>query len=242
MSPLVAAPNRGYGDYQRIANWDSGVQWSVSSALGNANIQSPVLDFSRAAYIGGFMNVTGNPLLVSIGWCADPGFTVFMGTRQFIVSPLMGFPAMLRIPNLGPFAQITVQSITGNNFQLFTQILSTNRVHPLEFIPRQPVVVDQQNVAVAANVSVPVYPTDYYSGPMSVWVDFNQAGMNASLQALNSVNVWDFIDERPPTTVAGVATYVMVAPPGAWRFLVTNNNAAATNYYLTATPSTTGAS
>lgn len=237
--PLAPTGTRGYADSQRVSNYDTGVLWNLSTGPNTTDWVSPVLDVSRFAYLG--MNIAallGQPQ-VNLAWYLDAQATIACGTRVFALDTNISGNAHARILNLGPFVQITIARVTAPQYYLQIQAYATNRVYPFEFIPTNPVILSQQNVAIGAGINANVYPVDYYAGPVNVWFDAAYANGGVSLQYLNQSGTWEFNDERV-TTAVGVYTYQMVTPPGAWRLVVGNNTGGASSYYLVVTPSLTG--
>lgn len=239
MSPLVSAPNRGYSDWQRVSNFDSGVLWSDASVGVSTQVQSPVLDMSRYAYLGGLIGVGNGAAVVTVTWYADVAATVQLGFRAFSLQFTKLSPAQIRIPNLGPFAQVVISSIGGPPFNNHATIIGTNRYHPLEFIPPNPYLIRQQASPIGAGASVTVTPQQYYSGPMMVWFEPGNAGMTATLENLQPDANVDLIAQIIAASVNQTIVTTWIAPPGSW-FIQVNNPGGATTYYLTATPSLTG--
>jgi hypothetical protein len=239
MCPLIAAPNRGYSDYQRISNYDSGSLFSFGGVTRNASIASGIFDVSRFGYLGGTLQESQSQCDVLLQWFLDANGTITVAQREFILSSLIPARAQIRLPNLGPFCQQIVSPVGGVNYTCACQLFATNRVHPLEFIPRNAIVVDQQNASLGASANVGVYPNDYYAGPVGVWFE---CGQNAAwaVETLLSNNVWDVLFNS--ATIAGATnTYTeIVTPPGAWRAIVGNSTAVATTFNLAFTPTTTG--
>lgn len=240
MSPLVAAPSRGYADWQRVDNWDSPTLWNVTPSIGNAIVQSPIIDVSRFAYLSGVMEEDTSQCVVDLRWLSASSGGSFIGFRTFVLSTLIPNFAYVRVPNLGPFLQIQVSPIAAANFEFSATLLGTNRVHPLEFIPRNPTLIDKQAQTVGAGAAATVYPGDYYAGPMRIWATCG-ATYSWALYFLNTVGVWDFVEQIQTQGASVNSSVNTVAPPGAWRVVLTNTGAANANYWLCATPSTTGA-
>lgn len=240
MSPLAPSGARGYADYQRLDNWDSGVLWNEATGIVNTQINSPVLDVSRYAYLTGYAICGQNGLTVQIQWTMDAAQQVLAGSRSFTLTQPISGPMQFRIPNLGPFAQLLLTPFGGAAYSLNVNAGATNRVHPLEFIPANPAILDGQGVALPASGTVITYPTDYYAGPLSI--DFTP-GVAAwlTLDVLTSAGAWHRMYLM--SGAAGSETvFTWVTPPGAWRMNVINQGAAASTFGLRAVPSMTGSS
>lgn len=240
MCPLISAPNRGYADYQRVGNYDSGILWSVDTGSINVGISSPLLDVGRYAYLGGTIAGLLNQSQVSIFWYADAAATIQVGERFIQLHGQILQPAQIRLPNLGPFVRINCNITGGANQDVQANVFGTNRVHPLEFIPVNPLVIDQQNVAIAAGVTANLYPFDYYAGPCRLWMLVSQTSQ-WQLQALSSAGVWELFDQQQGFAAFANVEQTLITPPGAWRLAVQNTSGTAGNYWAVVTPSTTGA-
>lgn len=238
MCPLIAAPNRGYADYQRVENWDSGVLISFSAASRNANLISSIQDVSRYAYLGGSMQETESQCSVLVQWFLDSNGTIRVGQRTFILTSLTTAIAQIRFPNLGPFVQVIVSPIGGATYTSPMTLFGTNRVHPLEFIPRNQALFNMQVFALAVGDNF-FYPTDYYAGPVVVSYINAGAGQTVYHQILNPAGVWDYTEGHP---VPGTNySYESIMPAGAWRIDL-NSTGVVGGLRFSVIPSTTGAS
>lgn len=238
MSPLLSSPNRGYADWQRVENWDTGQLWAFSANNINATQISPVLDVSRSTYLGGWLANSFNLCRFQANWFLDQAATVGVGERDFILSQNIPNAAQIRIPNLGPFVQITLGAL-GVNYSPQVEIFGTNRYHPLEFIPVWPVAINQSVVSIPANTTQTYWPNDYYAGPVSAHVQGQQAGQ-LQLWGYNQAGNAQQLDEYDPA--ANAATSVkMVTPPGPWFVTVKNLSTTAAGLFSTfVTTSQTG--
>lgn len=240
MSPLVSAPQRGYQDWQRVENWDTGSLWSLAVTNVTANQVSPILDVSRSAYLGGTVSESLSQSRLVLQWFLDAAGTIPVASRSFTLSSTVSQQAQMRVPNLGPFVQLTTVSLTGAAYSPTVQVFGTNRFHPLEFIPGLPVVLSIVTGALAASATNTYVPSDYYAGPVSLNTSCANA-LTVSLQSLNFAAVWDPVAVW--NTAAGAnAQQNVIAPPGAWRVQVTNQAASATTVNVHATTSATGSS
>lgn len=239
--PLQTPPARGYAPWQRISNYDTGELYGDNTALGSNPIATPVLDVSRFAYLGGFTTLGGGQMLMALSWTLDAAATVGCGQRTIPLDT--GIDLLThRLPNLGPFVKVTWSPIVlDNNFQRKVVLFGTNRVHPLEFIPGSPTLIDLQNVAIAAGSTDFAYPSEYYAGPMQIGLYSSAGNTIATLEGLTPGGNWDILQQSPQITAGAWQTLLWVAPAGAWRLAI-QKDATPGNFYAVAVPSTTGAS
>ena len=114
-------------------------------------------------------------------------------------------------------------------------------MHPLEFMPFQPVIIQLVGVAIGIGASVNEYPSDYYAGPVFVFSKLNSGAGILSLQFEDNLGNWQ-VAWNTAITVATAQDFVMVTPPGAWRLQMTNTAAGASTFNLGVVPSMTGSS
>jgi hypothetical protein len=240
VSPLLTSPNRGYADWQRVENWDTGLLWNIFIPAGNTSHLSPVLDVSRTAYLSGSVDMTVGDMTVGFTWYDDENLDNQLGSRVLNMSSEIADPAQLRIPNLGPYLQIVVHELGSAQYSATLLLWGTNRVHPLEFIPQAPYLVAHSVVALAANATNYTWPSDYYAGPVFVNAT-SPAGFTFRLEALNGVDTYDTLAVEP-TAANLVINQSFVVPPGAWRVGMQNTSGAATNESLRVAYSATGSS
>lgn len=241
MSPLISAPNRGYADWQRVANMDTGALVSINRGATRASDDSGVLDVSRFEYLGGQDHCLTTPVLVTMFWFADAAGLVTMGSRQFTLHQLVANPAQYRLPNLGPFVEIQWASISGDNFAHQATLIATNRFHPLEFIPIEPLLIDASAVAIGGAANATVFTSDFYAGPVECVVSSVGGATSFVAQALDTAGVARTLSPTVTPAANTFANLNFVAPPGAW-FITALNPGAATSYSITAVPSMTGSS
>ena len=238
--PLISSPNRGYADWQRVENYDSGTLFTTFGYNAGDDQTSPILDMSRYACVGGYDINQSGPCNVLMTWYADAAGTVPLGSRSFQLSQLIIRPAQYRIPNIGPFLQIEWTQLGAGNLIHTCNIIGTNRQDPTIFIPYDSLMIDQQNAFLGANASQDTYPSSYSSGPHGVCVLANQ-NMLVTFITLSAGNTWDTFYQQLVTAGEKLVDTV-VTPNGAWKANVMNEAANVTTYYLTAVASSTGSS
>ena len=240
MTPINNAPARGYADWQRVENWDSGVVWSGSVTNQSATLFPPEpIDCSRWSTLGGYIHVYFGTMLAAFNWNADPAASIFVGGRQLVYSGSVGAFTQLRLSNLGPYFDGQFQQVGGvwsGSWQLF----NTNRISPIELIPQGPALVDDDTGAIGAGAVYYAYPNDYYSGPVDIWLATN-SGSNwlVGVQYLRSDGVWRQLSNfflNSKTVPVGV-----LVPAGMWRVTAQNNSAGNDSATITVVAAFTGA-
>lgn len=224
----------GYPDFRRQDDYDGPVEWNLPAANRAGSSVSPVMDVSKFSHLGGTCQEGATQTNLVFRWYADPALTILVGAREIVLSSLLPF-AHLHIPNQGPYLQITAGYSGIAQFQIVA--FPTNRVHILELIPESAYFSFLQNNNIAAG-STAFYPQDYFTGPMLVWLSTPGGPVFVTLQALNPAGNWDDTGQTLVATNAALTT-LLLAPPGAWRFVVQNSGALTTGF-LVATPSFTG--
>ena len=236
MSPIVAQPNRGYADWQRIANYDT------PALLNVTNVSTPYApsaqDVSRFSHVGFFIGQQAVPQFITFEWFLDPALTQQCGQQFFVMDPAINAPMQGHYPNLGPFLSVTANCIPNPGH--FTGLFwASNRDVGYPITPKNPVIVDQQNAAIGIDTTVNVYPSDYYAGPAQVWFSPIYATGSLEFQYETVSGAWDYF-QTFAFLAQGPINYPIDLPPGAWRVVVFNSTASAVTYFLTVTPSQTG--
>lgn len=237
--PLAPPGTRGYTDWQRIENWDDAIAYGHDTQPIGAGELSDIFDTSRYAYLGGFDQLVAGQALVALGWFADIGGTVNVGGQEFTLDSRIIGTAQYRIPHRGPFFGIQWLPLNASNPTHKVQLFNTNRPDIRQFVPSESAIISRQDVNVNAGATDTVYPTDYYAGPVQLALNVNGGPWAIIIRCLSTAGVWEYIDEITATN--STAEYKKVMPSGAWRIEATNGGGGANTYYMTVTPSTTGA-
>ena len=238
--PLLASPNRGYTDWQRVENWDTGQLWSYSFTNQLPGPQSPIIDVSRIAYIAGYVEATLNDCVLSPVWYLDAAGATMVAMRNIGLSASIVHPAQLRIPNLGPYLQVSINPAGAANASSDGVFFGTNRYHPLEFITRDPVLVEVNNANIAASGTNVYYFSGYYAGPFMLnFITTVSCYINP--EYLDASDTWLSIGTMQ--SAANARTFQpLIAPAAAFRLRVVNTTAGAGVVTLSATPTVTGSS
>lgn len=231
---------RGYRDWQREVNYDGPLFEYLSAQAIGVELDLGSFDVSRYAYLAGRVQCLGGDVAMTVAWYADDPPTKPVGVRIIPLTVNVANYQQFRLLNLGPFCVVALTPIDGAGNAVNLSLFPSNRVHPLEFIPENPVAVDQQNAAIAASATNTHYPGDYYAGPVDIYARVAPATLELSLQALTLAGTWDIAWQAAPTPANADVQYRVVTPPGAWRIQVINNAGAPASYYLNARPSMTG--
>lgn len=230
----------GYPDGQRVANYDSPALWVDDPGLVTAQDRtSPILNVSRYAYLCGQFGETQSQSQVQITWYLDAAGAVAVGRRTFQLDFNIGL-AQFRTVNLGPYVQVVrTATVFDATYGPESWVFASNRDYPLEFIPINPLLIDEQNVTLGAGASLTMYPLGYYAGPIQLWTDLGAPSL-VNMRCLVAGGGWHYIAQLGITTTPSQAVYEWVAPSGAWQITFENNGAGAAGFYLAVTPSLTG--
>lgn len=240
MSPLVAAPNRGYGDWQRVNNYDTAPIFSNNVAIVGAELKSPIVDVSRFAYLAGLVSSgNSNNFRLEITWFADAAGTIALGTREMSFDIAMVNPAQLRLPNLGPFAQLVFVPF-GPAMLPDCVIIATNRDHPLELIPTRSVLTSQQSINIAATSNLFIAGDDYYSGPARLWLTFTTI-VGVQIRSLDRINSYELVYQHDNVPALTNLIDTVIIPPGAWQLVLTNSASSVSNGFAVLAQPNTGA-
>jgi len=239
--PQLGSGPSGYNDYQRDANWDSTSLYGLHRPPSAGIDDSPIIPVTRYACIGLYASVNTNPVICQFQWSADALGVSPLGQYTFVMSPLIANPLQMMFPNLGPYVSFSRQGIAAASWGGEGELFATNRQHQVPIYPQNPVIIDQQATALGANGSVDVFPTDYWSGPMSVFFACAQI-TNLTLYRLTSGGLFDAVWQMNNVAANVAINPIVNAPVGTWKLTVFNTTAIATIFYLSATPSITGSS
>jgi hypothetical protein len=246
VSPILAPPNRGAPDWQGSQAWDGPVLWQDNPGNIATGIASGLLPVNSWASTALSVFLQAGTCLLSLDWTADSAGSQDVGGRNVALDTALkpaadqasGFNAIIR--NMGPFLRVNLFAL-GANYTPSVYEFGTNRTLPVEISTAWPVLIDQQNVSLAADSEANLYPLSYYAGPINVYAQVPATGWLVALQYLSPANTYDTTALFDPTAAA-YENVTWVAPLGAWRIIVQNTTASPGDYYLTCTPSPTGSS
>lgn len=240
MSPLAQPPVRGYSDWQRVANYDTDLIISMAPLGSMVTVKSSTVDVSRFACVYSRITSTVSTFLVSFNWFSDPAGLFTLGSRQLVMTWQLGVDLRPRLTNRGPFMNVTMNPIGGVAFTGNLDTLATNRESPLEMTPQNALLLDVQSVVINAGTTSTFYPSDFYAGPMLMWMGVTGASVTPTLEALSGAGVWETITQDS-IAIATNKYFTWIAPSGAWRLQVQNGGGANATFTGTAIPSLTGA-
>lgn len=230
----------GYPDGQRLQNWDSPTFYSIINQRVPAQVQSPIGDVSRYASVEGVVGVGIAQAFLTFQWYGDAQGNLVLGTRQFNLDPNINQAGQFLIPNMGPFLQVSISGFGGGDPSVYLTVNPTNRQRLLEWLPFNPVLIAQTNIALAASAIDNFYPSDYYGGPVYVHL---QATQPASFMLKYLNNVAAFTNLAVFTQAANVPlVQSLIVPEGAWRLDAQNTNATAGTCTIRIWQSATGSS
>lgn len=239
MSPLIAAPARGYADYQRIENYDTGVIVNLAAAGSTGVVISGIVDVSRFEYLAGLVTMNVGFCTITATWFADAAGSIVMGTSQFVVSSTILRPMQLRLPNLGPFVQVQMGAIAGGNYTGTVQLIGTNRYNALPAVPVDQMVMNTPNTAVAPSNTATFNPSDYYAGPATAWISTTGAFSLIDFQSVDT-NGAGQIFYSLATAAASTQQFPLTMPMGWWLVQAKNVTAGNQSIQINVTPSMTG--
>lgn len=240
MSPLVAAPNRGYPDWQRIDNYDSGVLFSLNVLNVTAAQLSPIIDVSRYARLGSFMSVSGDNCQILMQWYMDAAGTVQVGERVFQVAGAL-FPSHQSFfINLGPFVRVAITPMSSAATNINWVVFGTNRDSVSEVTPRANNLVNVQNLNIGAGANVIIRPSDYASGAALMWVIVTQV-FTVLFLALSGSSTFDPTLQISNAAANSNVVQPLALPLGAWALQVVNNGGVAATCDATVVQSNSGA-
>ena len=241
MSPIQSSPNRGYADWQRIDNYDSGVLISATRNNDATPFTSAIVDVSRYANISGNFNQQAGNFRVTLTWFADSAGTTVLGVRKFVIDGggiAQGTQYVLR--NGGPFVQMDVRAVDVNPLTYALNFIGTNREYPVEAIPQTNVLLDFQPLNVASGQTSFVGPQCNFCGPVFVYVDAPNANSNVQLRYHLTSNIYD--DFWIAGLANGANSFFVTVPLDQWQLGIFNGSGAAAGYTLTVVACTSGAS
>lgn len=239
MSPLVSLPARGYPDWQRIDNYDTGVLAALTLA-GVGPVTSGVLDVSRFACLSAVCTpAVGSDVVFSAQWWADVAATIPMGSRNIVFGSGINHAATFIIPNLGPFVTTSLLGAGGVAANGSCDVIATNRQHTNETISASPLPISRQPILVGAGAAVDVFPLDYCSGAMQMWLTADQLAV-VEIRAFdtNNADTPVFVFDQVAANTNFRATFV--APTGLWYLFLQNLGGVTAHFFVTVIQSPTG--
>lgn len=240
MCPLVSAPARGYSDYQRLENFDTGILENFVTPGNNASFSSPVIDVSRFAYFCGEIREQSTQSAWAFNYFLDSLGSVFIGGYNFTCAQAGAQAGQLHIPNLGPFVQILVQAIGGVNFQASGSLFASNRVTLTQLIPPLPQLVIVNNFNMPAG-NTNFFPNAMYAGPARLMMVSPVASTIIALEYLDTGGNYFILDEYTSGAVNAPLQATIICPLTAWKIVVNNPGVATVGLFVAVTPSVTGA-
>lgn len=240
--PLVAAPNRGYSDWQRIQNYDTGELYTVTNTTTPTQT-STIQDVSRFSTLGQYITGSGGVLRINTVYYLDAAGTIPVGGKEsFFPSGGAGGGVALRETIQGPFVKVQWATIGGGNLNNTFLIFANNRGIPPDVLTGIQMICSQQAVSAPVGLTAPV-TLGAGAGPAQVWFqDDNTGRLVFEIRATNpSTGNNDFIDEMVSAPAPG-ARYLVNLPLLGYSFAVSNSNAAAVTYYLAVSLYPTGSS
>lgn len=237
MCPLVAAPNRGYNDWQRVNNYDTGILWSIAPVNQPGNEISPVIDVSRYARSCIQASLSGAGVVLVVQWFADSAGTVVIGERDIVLAS--GWPtAQLALVNMGPFVKFAVEPFGGGNISGNVNMFASNRDFPSEMVPRQDLLIDAQQLTLPASGNVHLIPVDYYAGPALLLISCTVT-FSVGVYAVSQGNTLDQIFATN-NLVASTNTWEVNVPCQSFEVILFNATAGSGTYDAALTASHTG--
>lgn len=231
----------GYADYQRTANYDSPlIAKRVLNPLEESESYGPFF-CGRYANLGGRITVEGEPIEVQLQWFTAEKSVPRVGERLFTMDPNIEEPALLHIPNLGPWLLVTLipKKAKGIN-DVSMELFLNNRTFPLEFVPIKPLLL-ARTLKLKSKEGKVFWPSNYYVGPMKLWIFNSQTTTVWRVESENTIGAF--------ATIAGqneikteIIEDIVLAPPGAWRLFVENGAASEAEVQFTLSCSLTGSS
>jgi hypothetical protein len=198
------------------------------------------MDVSRHAYIGGKLSVGNNPTGITLTWYADSAATVALGSRRFIMQPGQNNDGGMRIPNLGPFLQITGGPLGGLTASQTFTVFATNRTHPVEFISALAMIFEAVAIPVNAGLGDQRIPIGMFAGPVQFLFTSLAGPWGLSFTCYDQFDIATIFHRR--SLPVGDSNFTVITPPGAWNTSILNNSGVNSSYTLVGIPTLTGSS
>lgn len=232
----------GYPDFRRQYDRDGPSFVSEAAHLRNGPFTYGPFFVGSFDYLAGRIQVTTNPVLVTLTWYADAAMTQVQGTRNFVLDGASAAIASVRILNLGRFVTIVIDPGAAINWTISAQLFPSNRPGPVEFQSFNPYLAIFSTGALAGGGSVP-FAMDYlWAGPVQIALS-TSAGTNSALVLTAETTpgtfvAFDQIAGVPLTSVGARSVF----PPTGVRATLFNTGGVVSGFSVGIFPSTSGAS
>ena len=230
----------GYPDYQKVNNWDGPLLFSAKELLLSEGQEQGPWDMSRYASLLARLEILGTPIGVNLAWTTAQGaLGGLTATRFFVLEPNILAPIQILIPNLGPSLKWTTTTEVGKTAKLTANVHGSNRVNPLGFVPRGPLVLSRR-ITFAKAETVTLYPSDYYGGPAQVYYEKEGQTLTFVVEAQVMPGEWVSTFLHETAAAKGNDTFSLLLPPTAWRLAVVSGGLQ--NFNVRVAPSYSGSS
>jgi hypothetical protein len=217
------AERQGYGDYQRTVNWD-GPQILREFNTHEGVFTSARFNAARFAYLAGMFNSSISSFLITLQWFMEEGGGETIGQREFVLDEGITSFGQIHLPHLGPWFQFTLKGKPATLYGPGILLFNSNRVYPLEFLPKGPVLLQYSHVYAALGEEN-VFPLSYYSGPMQMTITNTGANVKVTVTIEAETAPGVFAAVSTFNTTSASASTTLYAPVGAWRVNVKVNGA-----------------
>lgn len=235
----MSAPT-GYPDWQRQVSWDGPVLFNLAAQPSGGAFTTGPWDVSRFAYLDIQGLIQGNAGLMTVQWYADALATVFLSDVLIPLDNVTRIPKFhFRLINGGPYVKVTFSNVVGA-YNITAIGFGSNRVHPLQGIPRDYTLIRQSAVAINAGQTLEFTPLSLYAGPARISIFTAGQLMQPIVNGMNTVCVYEPIDTFQMTGTPQAANTIL--PLGAWTVSVDNTSAANSTVWIHVVGSASGSS
>lgn len=227
----------GFPDFRRQVDYDSTAPVMEINKLVTGTETTAIFYVGQFANLAGLINCNGGVFVrVVVWWYNDAAGAVPMGTRQFCVDAAAASNYQVNLPNLGRYAQVTLQRSAALNYVCLFRLWGSNRITARAFQPVQPILVQLAGGAFPVGVTT-VLLTDMYTGEMTIKFSTGAQPGHVLLQFLSPAS-FSYVDFYQIANLAAglVFTGVTFVPPGGLAVLLSNNGAAPGAFELIGTP------